>query len=127
MAFPADTSAQFAAWTQEHRGVFWKVARAFAAGEADQADLVQEMQLQLWRAMPETYRTEQSYVNMVACLPGVEFVALDVEWNRMLHYYGNRQVYDARTPQTKMVHVMFPAADHQDAAWHQRIVNPPIG
>lgn len=32
--------------------VFWKVARSFAATAADQADLVQEMQLQLWRSMP---------------------------------------------------------------------------
>jgi RNA polymerase sigma-70 factor, ECF subfamily len=47
-----DLKAQFCAWLQEHRLVFWKVARSFAADEADRDDLVQEMQLQLWRALP---------------------------------------------------------------------------
>lgn len=44
--------ARFKVWLEEHRGIFHRIARAYAATEADQADLFQEMAAQLWRSLP---------------------------------------------------------------------------
>ena len=38
----------FIRWVQAYKGLFLKVARAFAADTATQEDLIQEMMLQLW-------------------------------------------------------------------------------
>lgn len=73
--------------------------------------------------LPAGYCTEQGYLNTIAFLPGVEFTQLSVEWNRMLHHLKDGSTYDRRTPETKFVHVMFRAADHNDAAWHHQKVN----
>ncbi|MBS0630558.1 MAG: RNA polymerase sigma factor [Verrucomicrobia bacterium] len=43
-----DHTVQFKAWLEEHRGILVKVERAYAATAADQADLQQELKLQLW-------------------------------------------------------------------------------
>lgn len=42
---------RFEAWMGEHLGVLHRISRAFAAG-ADQADLMQELMLAVWRAAP---------------------------------------------------------------------------
>lgn len=42
---------QFCAWLGEHRGIFVKIARAYASEPEDQRDLLQEMQLQVWRSL----------------------------------------------------------------------------
>ncbi|MFA5263014.1 MAG: sigma-70 family RNA polymerase sigma factor [Opitutaceae bacterium] len=42
----------FKVWLQEHRGIFVKVARSYAQGEAEAADLQQEMFYQLWLSLP---------------------------------------------------------------------------
>ena len=44
--------ACFKDWIKEHRGIFLKVARSYAAEMPDQADLFQEMLLQVWRSIP---------------------------------------------------------------------------
>ncbi|MCX6955955.1 MAG: sigma-70 family RNA polymerase sigma factor [Verrucomicrobia bacterium] len=44
--------ARFSSWLKEHRGIMHKIARAYTAEPADQADLFQEMALQLWRSIP---------------------------------------------------------------------------
>jgi RNA polymerase sigma-70 factor, ECF subfamily len=44
--------AQFQTWLKEHRGIFHRIARAYAATAEDQADLFQEMAGQLWRSLP---------------------------------------------------------------------------
>ncbi len=43
---------RFTAWVTEFRGIMLKIARAYAASDADQSDLFQEMALQLWRTLP---------------------------------------------------------------------------
>lgn len=73
--------------------------------------------------MPATYQTEQSYLNAIAALPVARFASLSVEWNRQILRAGDGSTYDRRTPQTKFVHVMLRAADHNDAAWHHALVN----
>lgn len=75
------------------------------------------------RGLPEGYATEQALCNTWAFLPGMNFTPLPLEWNRQIHALGDGSVYDRRTPETKFVHVMLRAADHNDAAWHHRMVN----
>ncbi len=36
----------------KHQGILWKVARTYCSNEIDRQDLVQEMMLQLWKALP---------------------------------------------------------------------------
>ena len=44
--------ALFTGWLQEHCGIVHKIVRAYAREPADQADLHQEILLQLWRSLP---------------------------------------------------------------------------
>ena len=70
MIAPSDPSreAVFQRWLKEHAGLVFKVARAFAAGDADRDDLVQEMLLQLWRSLPrfEGKASESTWIYRVA-------------------------------------------------------------
>jgi len=46
-----DSTARFDAWLAEHRGIIYKIARVYAPQRIDEADLVQEMLVQLWRSL----------------------------------------------------------------------------
>jgi RNA polymerase sigma-70 factor (ECF subfamily) len=48
VGFTTDQTLQFKTWLEEHRGILVKVTRAYAVTAADQADLQQELRLQLW-------------------------------------------------------------------------------
>jgi RNA polymerase sigma-70 factor (ECF subfamily) len=50
MIFAAQSDDRFSSWLKDHGGIMHKIARAYAVGSADQADLWQEMALQLWRS-----------------------------------------------------------------------------
>src|SRR4051812_47194449 len=52
MTTAAQRETRFNAWLTEHRGIIHKIARAYEAGAANQADLRQEMALQLWSSLP---------------------------------------------------------------------------
>ena len=52
MMADSQRDVRFAAWLHEHRGILHKISRAYAWAAADQADLRQEMLLQLWRSLP---------------------------------------------------------------------------
>lgn len=43
----------FDRWLSQHRGIFFKVVRAYAFSLNDQDDLFQEISLQVWRSIPE--------------------------------------------------------------------------
>lgn len=43
----------FDAWLQQHKGILFKIVRAYAFNAYDQDDLFQEISLQLWRSIPE--------------------------------------------------------------------------
>jgi RNA polymerase sigma factor (sigma-70 family) len=49
---PADTSSDFVARLQAHKGILYKVANAYCARREDRGDLIQEMILELWQAFP---------------------------------------------------------------------------
>ena len=52
MSTDEQRETRFTAWMTEFRGVMLKIARAYARGDADQADLFQEMALQVWLSLP---------------------------------------------------------------------------
>ena len=49
----------FTQWLADHKGLIFKVVRTFAASPEDQADLFQEILVQLWSSIP-TFRREAS-------------------------------------------------------------------
>lgn len=75
------------------------------------------------RHVGDFYARDQNYIHAMAFSGRFNFTPLDVEWNRQLHGLHGGSTYDARTKDTKFVHVQLSGADHQDAAWHHRIVN----
>ena len=44
--------SQFLAWLREHRNILLKVAGSFASEAPEQADLFQDMAVELWRSLP---------------------------------------------------------------------------
>ena len=58
----------FKRWVQTYKGIFVKVARAFATGTSDQEDLIQEILLQLWISIPSFKREakESTWIYRVA-------------------------------------------------------------
>src|SRR4051812_24390964 len=58
----------FKRWLEQHSGLVFKVANAFAPSGADRADLVQEILLQLWRSLPrfEGKAKESTWIYRVA-------------------------------------------------------------
>jgi len=47
-----EREVRFKAWTEEHRGIFYKISRAYAPAPGEQGELSHEMVVQLWRSMP---------------------------------------------------------------------------
>ena len=57
---PAPASARFEALLAEHGRIVLKIAASYARGQADRADLTQEIAVQLWRAFPR-YDAERPF------------------------------------------------------------------
>jgi RNA polymerase sigma-70 factor, ECF subfamily len=49
---PDENQRRFDEWTRVHRGLLFKVVRAYAFTSQDQDDLLQEIAAQLWRSVP---------------------------------------------------------------------------
>jgi RNA polymerase sigma factor (sigma-70 family) len=56
----AAKSQLFVAVLERHKGILYKVAKAYCQDEEDRKDLVQEMTVQLWRSF-ETYNDDYKY------------------------------------------------------------------
>lgn len=48
----SEQTARFESWLQQHPGIPRKVAQSFCAGAADQEDLLQEIHVAIWLAVP---------------------------------------------------------------------------
>ena len=64
---PADTSADFVALLQAHKGILYKVANAYCARREDRGDLIQDMILELWRAFPR-FDGRASFATWMHCV-----------------------------------------------------------
>jgi RNA polymerase sigma-70 factor (ECF subfamily) len=64
----ASREVLFKRWLEQHSGLVFKVANGFAPTDADRADLVQEILLQLWRSLPrfEGKAKESTWIYRVA-------------------------------------------------------------
>ena len=111
---------QFRRWADDHTALLHRIARAFAA-PADQADLLQELLLTLWRAIPR-YRgdcAERTFVYRVA-------------HNRALTWAGREHGRRRREDETCKALLSLPAAgDEGEAALLERLYGairrlPPI-
>lgn len=43
----------FTSWLNAYKGIFFKIVRAYAFTQPDQADLFQEISLQVWKSVPD--------------------------------------------------------------------------
>lgn len=80
----------------------------------------------------KVYGTDQGYLHAMAFAMDINFVELDVEWNRCITWdpydEGNaftRRAVDSKTENTKFVHIQMRGADNQSNEWHWRVANMP--
>ncbi len=81
------------------------------------------------RGLPRFYTLFQDYFSAFIHKPGFNFKSLDNSWNCYMHKVGshpNANIGDNRTPDAKLVHVMFRTADDwsEEVLW--RVTNRPI-
>jgi RNA polymerase sigma-70 factor (ECF subfamily) len=61
---PNDDRTIFAEWLREHKGVFFKVVRAYAFTPQDREDLFQEIATQVWRSV-ESFRGDSAVATWI--------------------------------------------------------------
>jgi RNA polymerase sigma-70 factor (ECF subfamily) len=64
MTMQRDDMAIFSEWLREHRGVFFKVVRAYGFTPQDREDLFQEIAIQVWRSVP-SFRGDSSVATWI--------------------------------------------------------------
>ena len=88
-----DQQRLFDQWLKSHRGLFFKVVRAYAFTPHDQEDLFQEIALQLWHSI-DAFRGDSAVATWIYR------VALNtaLAWNRKERKHGaGRQDFEAST------------------------------
>ncbi len=80
----------------------------------------------------KVYGTDQGYLHAMAFSMNIDFVELDVEWNRCVTWdpYDEgtsfaRRAIDPKTLRTKFVHIQMRGADNQSNEWHWLVANKP--
>jgi hypothetical protein len=71
------------------------------------------------------YLSDQHYIHAMVFFAEMDFVELDNDWNRYVHFHPYPEVCDQRTPTTKFVHVQLRGAGAWDRDKLRRIVNQP--
>lgn len=91
---PATRDALFAEAMQQHLGIFLKTAYAFTEAAADRDDLVQEMLLAAWQALPSFDGSSKlsTFLYRVANNRALN-------WNRSQRRYGHKLAALERCPQ----------------------------
>ena len=74
-----DSPPAFETLLERHRGIVLKVARTYAHGAEDRADLAQEIAVQLWRAWPgyDPARSFSTWMYRIALNTGISFLRGD--------------------------------------------------
>jgi len=62
--------------------------------------------------LPSFYTLDQNYLHAMAFMGHLEFTRISPEWNRQVHATADGSTYDARTQDTKLVHIQYRGADH---------------
>jgi RNA polymerase sigma-70 factor (ECF subfamily) len=106
---PSERDTRFAAWLAEHRGISLKIARAYAANPQDQADLHQELLLQVWLSAA-TFRGQSKPSTWIyrVCLNTA------LTWRRDEKQYRSRLVAQETLPELPAGEAR-PGATHEDA------------
>ena len=80
----ADTRDAFGALLQQHRGIVFKVANAYARSAEDRDDLAQEIATQLWRAWPgyDPTRRFSTWMYRIALNVAISFLRSDSQRRR---------------------------------------------
>lgn len=80
----AQTRDAFGALLQQHRGIVFKVANAYARSAEDRDDLAQEIATQLWRAWPgyDPERRFSTWMYRIALNVGISFLRSDRQRRR---------------------------------------------
>ena len=80
----ADARQAFDDLLQQHRGIVFKVANAYARSAEDRDDLAQEIAVQLWRAWPgyDPARRFSTWMYRVALNVGISFLRHDGQRRR---------------------------------------------
>lgn len=77
------------------------------------------------------YTSDQSYLHAMLFVARMNYIELNNEWNRFIHYYHTDvskksvSINDSRTSDTKFVHIQLRGADNYDAPTLWRITNLP--
>ncbi len=78
------------------------------------------------------YSIDQNYLHAMLIIGNLNYTVMESGWNSYVHYDEHidktkpRPIVDARTDETKFVHVQLRGADDKDADWHNTIVNKPV-
>lgn len=75
-----DQKETFHTWLAQHKGLVFKVVRAYAADAAEQDDLFQEISIQLWRSVP-SFRYESSVTTWIYRIS----LNTAIKWVRKVH------------------------------------------
>ncbi len=113
---PPEHAALFEQIQQQHLGIIWKTANAFALSKEDREDLFQEITLALWQALPqfEARSKLSTYVYRVAHRRALN-------WKRSLRRYQHRLARFEHEPLSEN-----PASDPRETErleWLYRAIN----
>ena len=103
----ADRRRIFQTWLDQHRGLIFKIVRAYAHTEMDRDDLFQEVAVQLWRSVP-SFKGESKETTWIYR------VALNTAM-RWLHVEKRRDRIDLQEAQLVLQHG--PSPVDQQLAW----------
>ncbi|MCW5580627.1 MAG: sigma-70 family RNA polymerase sigma factor [Luteimonas sp.] len=101
-----DSPPAFEMLLERHRGIVLKVARTYAHGAEDRADLAQEIATQLWRAWPgyDPARSFSTWMYRIALNTGISFLRGDsrrrrhvVPLDEDVHEIADDRIHDHAT------------------------------
>jgi RNA polymerase sigma-70 factor (ECF subfamily) len=107
-------------WLHTHRGLVFKVLRAFATSQHDQDDLFQEISFQIWMSIPK-FREESSPATWVYRVALYAAMKWSKQENRRKDKHEDLDVSVAPAP-------TMPAGENPQVAWlYQQIATfPPV-
>lgn len=95
----------FLAWIRDHAGIVHKVARSYAEDDAGRDDLVQEIQIAVWHAVPgfQAGSKPSSYIYRIALNRAISWVRKERSHRRKVAHYESEHaaLSTSLTPATR--------------------------